>query len=395
MVLIIKNLLLTCKKPVPSRRSTQIYFHLVNTRTLSNFENRSVWQINRYGKIEELKLSASSEGAAIKSPNELLIKVHASSINPIDIKMLGGYGKSLINILRKQKGMMRSGSEFPLVLGRDFSGTVVEAGRNITKYKIGDEVWGAIGAERPGTHAKFTVVSQDEISLKPRNVSHIEAASIPYVAATTWAALCTVGELKERKAVGRRILILGGSGGIGTFSVQLAKAWGMHVTTTCSTNAVEMVRDLGADMVVDYKTKDIWQELKRYEKYDYILDTVGADAVDKGVGFLSPWQNSHLITLITPFLKNSDNLGVIPGMMKTAFTAGLDTLKGLKSGGSVRWAVFIPSASAMEKVKLMVEAGQIKPTVQEVFPFSKVPDGYKRVAGGHLRGKIVIDNLSD
>ncbi|CAL1539461.1 unnamed protein product [Lymnaea stagnalis] len=370
--------------------------HIVKVRMSSNAAaSMSAWQINRYGGIEELTLSTTTRAATIKNPNELLVRVHASSINPIDIRMMGGYGKALINVLRQQKGVTQSGTEFPLILGRDFSGTVVETGRNVTKFKVGDEVWGAIGAERPGTHAKYTVVSQSEISKKPLNISHIEAASMPYVAATSWAALCTVGELTERKAVGKRVLIFGGSGGIGTFSIQLLSSWGMDVTATCSTDAIDLVRSLGANSVVDYKVKPIWNELKHQKRFDYILDTLGGEYTTNGVKLLSPWQNSKLITLVTPLLKNSDTLGLIPGMLKSAVTAGIDSIKGLKSGGSVRWAFFLPNGAAMEKVKQMVEAEQIKPVVQETIPFSKVPDGFRTVSNGHLRGKIVIDNLKD
>ncbi|KAH9508939.1 Reticulon-4-interacting protein 1, mitochondrial [Bulinus truncatus] len=319
----------------------------------------SAWAVNHYGGIDDLFLSTSARSSSIKSPNELLIKVHAASINPIDLRMIGGYGKVLINLLRKRKGSFSSGTEFPLIVGRDFSGTVVEIGRSVSQFKVGDEVWGAIAADKPGTHAKHVVVSQNEISKKPSNISHIEAASIPYVAATTWAALCTVGELKEKDAVGKRLLILGGSGGIGTFSIQLAKAWGMHVTVTCCTDAVDLVTHLGADTVIDYKKKKLWDELKSHDKFQYILDTVGGEYTNKSLVFLSPWKYAQLITLVTPILKNCDNFGTVPGLLKTAVSAGFDTLKGMSTGRSLRWAVFTPNESAMNKVKQMVEAGQV------------------------------------
>ncbi|KAK6986604.1 reticulon-4-interacting protein 1 mitochondrial [Biomphalaria glabrata] len=364
-------------------------------RKSSNVTTMSAWAINSYGGIENLYLSSSGCMSAIRSPDQLLIKVHAASINPIDVRMIGGYGRVLINVLRKQSGSVTSGTEFPLTVGRDFSGTVVEVGGNVSKYKVGDEVWGAIGANKPGTHAKFVVASQSEISKKPANISHIEAASIPYVAATTWAALCTVGELKEKNATGKRLLILGGSGGIGTFSIQLAKAWGMHVTVTSSTDAIDLVTSLGADTVIDYKTKKLWNELKLHEKFDYILDTVGGEYTDKSLAFLSPWKSAHLVTLVTPLLKNCDDFGTVPGLFKAALSAGVDTFKGLTSGRSVRWAIFTPNGSALDRVKQMVETEQIKPVVQETFPFSKVREGFKKVSEGHLRGKIVIDVLRD
>uniref|UniRef100_A0A0B6ZQ36 Enoyl reductase (ER) domain-containing protein n=1 Tax=Arion vulgaris TaxID=1028688 RepID=A0A0B6ZQ36_9EUPU len=352
------------------------------------------WQIHEYGSSEKLTLNTSAHAATIKSPNELLIRIHAASVNPIDVRMLGGYGRSLINILRKRKGLITAGTEFPLTLGRDFSGTVIEAGKAVSKFKAGDEVWGALGAEKHGTHAKYTIVSQDEISKKPDNLSHLEAASMPYVITTTWAALCTIGELKEREAAMKRILVLGGSGGIGTFAIQLAKAWGMHATATCSTDAVDLVTGLGAE-VIDYRTKDVWKELHSVDKFDYILDTLGGENTKNALPYLKPRHDSHLITLISPLLSNSDKLGVLPGLLQTAVTAGIETLKGLTSGTSVRWAVFMPNGAALEKVRQMVEAEKIKPIVQQVFPFTEVPAAFKKVSNGHLRGKIVIDALVD
>lgn len=362
----------------------------------------AAWQIHQYGGAEELTLNQASKAAAIKNPNEVKIKVHASSVNPIDVRMREGYGQKLINVLRKQKGFMKAGTEFPLVLGRDFSGTVVETGLRVKKFRVGDEVWGAVSAERPGTHAEITVVPQDEISKKPSNISHLEAASLPYVAMTTWAALCTVGQLRENNAPGKRILILGGSGGIGSFAIQMCRAWGMHVTTSCRPDAFDQVTSLGATQVFDYTDPSFWGSLHQEDKYHLILDTVGGESTAKATPLLkpckvvNPLQNpSKLVTLNFDLLRNSDQHGIMPGLVKSAFSAGLDTLRGLQSGGSVRWAVFIANGNAMDKVRRMVESGKISPVVQDVFPFSEMPAAYQKVSDGHLRGKIVIDTYKE
>ncbi|GFO40247.1 reticulon-4-interacting protein 1-like protein, mitochondrial, partial [Plakobranchus ocellatus] len=269
-----------------------------------------------------------------------------------------GYGKSLLNVMRKQQDAVHAGTEFPLTLGRDFSGTVVEVGRRVSKFKVGDQVWGALGAFRPGSHAEYTVTSQSEVS-------------------------------------GIWILILGGSGGIGTFAVQLCKAWGMHVTTTCSADAVDLVTSLGADEVVDYTQEPLWEKLNHLNRFEYILDTLGGDATDKAAKLLSPWKNSKLVTLNFPLLRNSDELGVVPGLLKSAISAGITTLKGFQSGGSIRWAAFNPNGPALETIRHLVEKGKIRPIVYKVFPFSDVPSAYKQVSEGHLRGKVVVDFQSD
>jgi len=346
-----------------------------------------------------LTFNQTAKAATIKSPNEVRVKVHASSVNPIDVRMREGYGRKLINVLRRQKGFMKEGTEFPIILGRDFSGTVIETGRNVRRFRVGDEVWGALSAERPGTHAELAVVAEDEISKKPTNISHLDAASLPYVAMTTWAALCTVGQLRENSAFGKRLLILGGAGGIGSFAIQLGRAWGMQVTTSCRSDAFEQVTRLGADQTFDYSETDFWDRLGREDKFDLILDTVGGDSTAQATPLLKPWQgcnpltswHSKLVTLNFDLMRNSDSHGVVPGLMKSALNAGLDTLRGLQSGASVRWAVFIPSGKAMNKVRRMVESEQILPVVQEVFPFSEAPAAYQKVSDGHLRGKIVLD----
>ncbi|GFR75909.1 reticulon-4-interacting protein 1-like protein, mitochondrial [Elysia marginata] len=375
-----------------SQKSLSRFWEPVQQRAYSSKAIKmSAWQVHEYGGLDQLSLSTTARAATIKHPSELLIKVHAASINPIDVRMMGGYGKNLLNVMRKQKDTMNYGTEFPLTLGRDFSGTVVEVGCRVTKFKVGDEVWGAIGAFRPGTHAEYTVTSQSEISKKPSNLTHVEAASVPYVAATTWAALKTVGHLDHTKASGQRILILAGSGGIGTFAIQLAKAWGMNVTTTCSTDATDLVTSLGADTVVDYTTSKVWSELQRMKRFQYILDPLGGDMTDKAANFLSPWKNSKLVTLNFPLLKNSDEMGVVAGLVKSAVTAGLTTLKGIQSGGSIRWAAFNPNGQALDVVRRLVEDGKIKPVVYQVFPFLEAHSAYQKVIDGHLRGKVVLD----
>ncbi|XP_076466435.1 NAD(P)H oxidoreductase RTN4IP1, mitochondrial-like [Babylonia areolata] len=347
------------------------------------------WQIHQYGDNRELTPTDKARAATIKAPNELLIKVHAASVNPIDVRMRGGYGSKILNALRKRQGGL-SGSEFPLILGRDFSGTVVETGQAVRRFKPGDEVWGALSPFRQGSHAHCVVASESEISKKPKSLSYVESASIPYVAATAWTALCTVGELKERNAAGKRVLIQGGSGGVGTFSVQLLKAWGAEVTATCSTDAVEFVQGLGADTVVDYRTCSVQKELARHPPFDFVLDVVGGSTADDSFELLKKWSNAKLVTIVTPLLKEVDNRGFVPGLAQSTFSLGTNLFRGLTGGQSYRWSFFMPNSRALERVSQMVDAGQIQAVVEKVFPFSDLPAAYQHVERGHARGKTVI-----
>lgn len=351
------------------------------------------WQIHQYGGNEELTLTDAARIATIKSPNELLIRVHAASVNPIDVRMRGGYGSKLMNVLRKrQSGLI--GSEFPLVLGRDFSGVVVETGQAVKHYKRGDEVWGTLNWYRQGSHAEFVVASESEVSSKPVSISHLEAATIPYVAVTSWTALSSVGELKEKNTEGKRVLVLGASGGIGTFSVQLLKAWRADVTGTCATDAVDLVKSLGADTVIDYKTGNIIKELSRLPPFDFILDCVGGQTASDAFGLLKKWSNAKLVTIVTPLLNSTDVSGILPGMAQASFSLGSNIFRGFVGGQHYRWAFFLPNGKALSKVSALVDKGQIRPILEREFPFTAVPEAYSSVEKGHNRGKTVVHMVS-
>ncbi|ESO92256.1 hypothetical protein LOTGIDRAFT_162911 [Lottia gigantea] len=350
----------------------------------------SAWQIHGYGENEKLTLSTSSRIPAIKHPKDILVEVHAASVNPIDIRMRGGYGHSLFNIWRNQGGMFSTRSEFPLVLGRDFSGVVIETGKDVKTYKAGDEVWGVVNAQKQGSHAEYTVVSSSEVALKPKNLTHVEAASIPYVGLTNWAALYSVGELTPSNTRGQRILVIAGSGGIGTFAIQLIKAWGGDVTTTCSSESVEIVRDLGADVVIDYKTQDVQYELRQQDRFDLILDPLVSKKRVEYINYLKQWRNSKLVTIAPPFLRNIDTYGVVPGVVKSVGDLSCDVIKGAKDGCSVRWAFFTPSQKGLREISKLVEMEKIRPVVEKVYDFEDLLSAYEKLEAGHSRGKTVI-----
>lgn len=350
------------------------------------------WQIHQFGGIEKLMFSNTVGMPQIKVPNDILVQVHAASINPIDCEMRGGYGGTLLGVI-KNKSLFNSGREvlLPLILGRDFSGVVVEAGKGVKKYKPGDQVWGTVFASKPGCLAEYTIATENEISHKPTSITHTEAGSIPYVACTSMSALCMVGELSEKNTIGKRVLIHGGAGGIGTFAIQLMKAWGAHVTTTCSTDAIQLVTSLGADVAVDYKTQNVQKELASMEKFDFILDSFGKEKTGYSMDYLKPYKKSMYITLKHPFMKNFDNYGLPGGAMKTVADAAFDTIKGLQKGINLRWAVYVPNGKGLGKIAKMVDKDLIKPVIDKVFQFDEVKAAFEKVEQGHGRGKTVIE----
>ncbi|XP_076408479.1 NAD(P)H oxidoreductase RTN4IP1, mitochondrial isoform X1 [Peromyscus maniculatus bairdii] len=318
------------------------------------------WVIDKYGKNEVLRFTQSMLLPIIHYPNEVIIKVHAASVNPIDVNMRSGYGATALNMKRDPLHIRTKGEEFPLTLGRDVSGVVMECGLDVKYFKPGDEVWAAVPPWKQGTLSEFVVVSGNEVSHKPKSLTHTQAASLPYVALTAWSAINKVGGLNAKNCMGKRALILGASGGVGTFAIQIMKAWGAHVTAVCSQDASELVRKLGADEVIDYTLGSVEEQLKSFKLFDFILDNVGGSTETWALNFLKKWSGATYVTLVTPFLLNMDQLGIADGMLQTGVTMGTKTLK-------------------------------IRPVIEQTFPFSEVPEAFLKVERGHARGKTVVN----
>ncbi|XP_075963108.1 NAD(P)H oxidoreductase RTN4IP1, mitochondrial isoform X1 [Anarhichas minor] len=348
------------------------------------------WVIDKYGSNDVLRFTRNASFPVINYPNEVIVRVHSAGLNPLDVSMRGGYGAATMSMKRDPLNIKQSGSEFPLILGRDVSGVIMECGLDVKHFRERDEVWAAIPPWKQGSLAEFVVLSANEVSHKPKSLSHVEAAAIPYVATTAWSALVNTGGLSKDNCAKKRILILGGSGGVGTFAIQMLKAWGAHVTVTCSQNAERFVRGLGADHVVDYTAGPVEEPLRALEKFDLILDNVGGDTELWALNLLKPWCGAKFVTLVTPFLQNTDRMGIADGMMKTAATVATKALKHLVKGVHYRWGFFAPSGPALDEVREMVDAGQIQAVVEETFSFSQVPWAFEKMEKGHARGKTVV-----
>ncbi|KAJ1152002.1 hypothetical protein NDU88_004781 [Pleurodeles waltl] len=348
------------------------------------------WVIDQYGSNDVLRFNKNTMFPVIKYPNEVVVKVHAASLNPLDVNMRSGYGATSLKMTRDPLSMSDKNSEFPLVLGRDLSGVIMECGLDVGCFKPGDEVWAALPPWKQGTLSEFVLASGNEVSLKPKSLSHTEAASLPYVTLTAWAALVNTCGLNESNCRGKRILIYGASGGVGTAAIQLTKAWGAHVTAVCSQDASALVKDLGADHVIDYKLRTVEQQLKSSELFDLILDNVGGSTENWILNYLKPWSGAKYVTLVTPFLLNTDQLGIADGMLRTGMTVGSKVIKHLCKGVHYRWGFFSPSGPTLDIIAELVDAGKIRPVIDEVFPFSEVPKAFLKVQKGHARGKTVI-----
>ena len=342
------------------------------------------WQINAYGDNNNLQL-AKTKVPVITKPNQVLIKIQAASINPIDLRMRSGYGAAAFQQLRKMKD---EGPEFPRVLGRDCSGVVAEIGKGVHSVKEGEEVWAAGSPIKQGTYAQYVLLEDTELGKKPENLSHIEAASIPYVTITVWNALYTAAGLRPENSSGKKVLVHAGAGGIGSFAIQLLQAWGAEVTTTCSPDAAQLVTDLGAKHVVDYKSKNVKRQLRQIGKFDVILDSVGGRTEDYSVGLLKDSGDARYVSLRSPIFAEIDSQGLLFG----GVSAGAQMFgKVLKLKNRFRWTFATPSKEALDHVKTLVEKEQIRPVIEKVFEFSELPAATAHVETGRARGKTVVD----
>ena len=341
--------------------------------------------LNTYGDENNLQYVKDLPKPSPK-PNQVLVKVHASSVNPIDLMKREGYGKA---VFEKQRRTL-----FPWILGSDFSGTIVEVGSKISNFQIGNEVWGCTSNSNCGTHAEYVCIDANEITYKPINIDHLSAASLPYVALTTWSAIVRWAGLRPTDLEGKKIFIQGGAGGVGCFSIQLFKNLGCEVATTCSQNNIDLMYSLGADKVIDYNKENFENVLSNFDiAYDLHGESVLSNAADKFCGILKQNKNSHYITLTHPFVTTLDEKGLLLGVPHALYLR--HKLKKRHSPINIHWSIYRPSISGLEQLTDLVQEHKIKPIIDSVFSIDKLGDAHKKLAVGHVSGKVVVDHKND
>ena len=299
-------------------------------------------QIKEYGDESVLKY-IKVDRPEPKS-NEILVKIKAAAINPVDVKIRDGQGKDW-------------GMQLPLVLGADFAGTIEDLGEEIKSYKKGDEVYGKILL---GCYADYVIVKENELSLKPTNLDFDNAASIPMGALTAYQAIFDTAGLKS----GQKILVHGASGGVGAMAVQLAKAKGAYVIGTASGSNEDFVKSLGVDEFIDYKTAKFEETVK---DMDVVFDAVGGDTNKKSYQVLK--KGGFLVSLVQEGDKDL--------MAKYDVTA-----KVMSSH---------PDPTQLEEITKLAEEGKLKTRVSKTFPLSEVAEAQKASQEGHVKGKIILN----
>jgi NADPH:quinone reductase-like Zn-dependent oxidoreductase len=336
-------------------------------------------EFRAYGSAADvLQLVTDAPRPAVQ-PDEVLIRVLAASVNPVDCAIRRGYGKEVF----RSKGQVGS-DEFPQRLGRDAAGIVESVPASVTAFKPGDRVY---CAPTRATQADLIAVKASEVALMPTRLKFVEAAAIPFVALTVWNALVGQIGLSETSTAGKRILITRGAGGIGSFAIQLLKAWGAYVVATCRTQNVDFVKHLGADLVVDYTKRSMTDTVT---DMDIVLDS----SFDMEAALLSTLKvgaGASYITIVSPKMRLIDEFGLRDGARRADELLAERVRTQLALGRRYHWGFMRPDGAALAVISKLVEEGRIRPIVDRVFPMSDIVLAHEYCEGGQAQGKIVID----
>ncbi len=335
--------------------------------------------IKRYGAAKDV-LHAEHIAKPSAKVDEVLVRLKATSVNPIEYKMRAGYGRK---VFTKKRGF-----EFPVILGNDVCGVVEAVGKKVLDFQVGDEIFAAPEVNGQGSYSEYRVIKSIYCVKKPDTLSFVDAASIPYVAMTAWACLVTRAKLRPGHCAGKKVLVHGGSGGIGSFAIQLLKAWGAHVTTTCSTKKIERARALGADCVIDYQQEDISHMTS---DFDVVLDTVGGANEQKSLHLLKKHSNAHYVSLVIPVLSAIDNSGLLKGAIGSAITLMRKKRACKKNGIHYHWGMFKSNKDALKAVKDLLDKHEIKPVVDKTFPLDQLAEAHNYAESGNVFGKVAIE----
>jgi len=323
----------------------------------------------RYGKSPEIRF-ADVPRPTLKA-DELLVEVHAAGLNPVDNIVPAGVFKPVLRF------------RLPATLGSDLAGVVTEVGSRVTRFKPGDAVFASIFDLGTGSIAEFAVVPENAAALKPANLDFVQAASIPMVGLTSWQALKERANLRA----GQKVFIPAGSGGIGTFAIQLAKHLGAKVGTTTSTSNVELVSSLGADEVVDYKKQEFEKVLRGY---DAVLGTVRGDAIEKSIGILK--AGSKIVSIVGPLDAAFARARRLNFVLTFVFGLMSRKIMRLARKRQVDYSfLFVrPDGDQLARIGELLETQRIRPVIDTVFPFEQAKDALAHLAQGRAKGKVVV-----
>ena len=325
--------------------------------------------VDRYKKKGALRFGEMPEPEL--RDDDVLVQIHAAGLNLLDSKIRDGEFKLILPY------------RLPLILGNDVAGVVVKVGPKVRNFKPGDEVYARPDKDRIGTFAEFIAMNEADLALKPKNLTMEEAASIPLVGLTAWQVLVERANLKK----GQKVLIHAGSGGVGTFAIQLAKHIGATVATTTSTSNVDLIKSLGADVVIDYKKDDFEKVLN---DYDVVLNSLGKDTLEKSLRVLK--LGGKLISISGPpdadFARDNGSSWFLQQVMRLlSFSI---RKKAKRRRVSYSFLFMKANGEQLSKIASLIESGILRPVMDRVFPFEATNDALAYIETGRSKGKVVV-----
>lgn len=326
--------------------------------------------VKKYSKKDKLQLTDWAEPTV--NENDVLVQVHSAGVNLLDSLIRNGEFKLFLPY------------KPPFVNGHDIAGIVKKIGSKVSNFKVGDEVYSRVSDYRIGTFAEYISIDEKDVSLKPTNISMEEASSIPLVGLTAWQAFVEIGKIKS----GQKVFIQAGSGGVGTFAIQLAKHLGAFVATTTSTKNIDLVKSLGADLIIDYKTEDFETKLK---DYDLVLHSNrDTKILDKSLRILK--SGGKLISLVGPPTPEFAAQIGLPWYLKlvTKLISSRAKKNAKKLNTSFVFLFMRSEGKQLSQITKLIEAGVIKPVIDKVFPFEQINEAMSYVETGRSKGKVVV-----
>ncbi len=325
--------------------------------------------IDRYGSNDVVRAGEMPDPEL--RDDDVLVQIHAASVNPLDLKIRDGKLKLILPY------------RLPLILGNDLAGVVVRVGSGVRRFKPGDEVYARTDKDRIGAFAEFISIKEDAVAEKPKKLTMEEAASIPLVGLTAWQVLVERANLKR----GQKVLIHAGSGGVGTFAIQLAKHLGAIVATTTGTENLDWVKRLGADIVIDYKKEDFETIL---HDYDVVLDTLGGEVLERSLRVLKP--GGKLISIAGPpdpdFAKDIGSTWIL--RLATRLLSYRIRKRAKRHHVSYSFLFMRPSGDQLREIGSLIDSGTIRPVVDRVFPFESTKEALAYVEKGRAKGKVIV-----
>ncbi len=315
----------------------------IKAMTITDFGNTNVFKESEISKPDP-------------KGKEILVKVHATSANPVDCKI--------------RKGMFGEMFKLPAILGFDVSGVIEAVGEKTSDFKIGDEVYYMPRINgTPGAYAEYHLIEESIVSKKPKNISHTDAAGFPLACGTAWDALIDRTKIK----IGETILIHAGAGGVGSYAIQLAKLCGAYVYTTCSSKNFDLVKKLGADKIIDYKKEDFVETIMKdtnNKGVDVIFDTVGGETLAKSIDAAKPFAR------IASIVRDSRDLPMASLYMKNI---------------SLHFVFVQSNRYKLDTMRDLIEREQLKPVIDSVLPLSEAAVAHQKLEKGGVRGKIILN----